>query len=178
MKKKAGKSHPLRLEWVAVEDLAENPQNWRRHPEEQRKAFEEAFAAVGWAGALVLNEKTGRLVDGHLRKAALPAGTVVPVLVGSWSEEQERLILATHDPVGGMAEVDPEAFEWLREHVSVTSEALTAMWDDVQKDMAELGEVDDGLERYVIVECKGEKEQRKVFERWKEAGYGVRVMTI
>src|SRR5262249_54130147 len=43
---------PLRLEWVDADSLADNPANWRRHPENQLRALEDVIAEVGWAGTL------------------------------------------------------------------------------------------------------------------------------
>lgn len=102
----------LRLEWMRPEDLADNPANWRRHPERQTDALSAALASVGWAGALLYNEQTKRLIDGHARKAVTKTGRV-PVLVGSWTEEQEKLILATLDPLAALAEADTAALDKL-----------------------------------------------------------------
>jgi site-specific DNA-methyltransferase (adenine-specific)/modification methylase len=86
--------------------LADNPENWRRHPAGQAEGLDAVLDEVGWAGAALYNEATGRLIDGHLRKKrAIERGERVPVLVGSWTEEQERLILSTLDPLAAMAEV-------------------------------------------------------------------------
>jgi len=120
----------LRLEWIDVADLEANPANPRRHPVRQRKALEAVLKDVGWAGALLYNEQTGRLIDGHLRKEVMKPGQKVPVLVGSWTEEQEKEILATLDPLAGMANFDPEALEALMSEVKVNSEDLTEMLKD------------------------------------------------
>lgn len=101
----------LRLEYVRAGDLAENPANWRLHPEGQKTALAAVLAdpEVGWAGAMLYNERTKRLIDGHARKAVTDPEALVPVLIGSWSEEAERKILATLDPLAAMAEVDSVA---------------------------------------------------------------------
>jgi hypothetical protein len=103
---------PLRLEYVDPASLADNPSNWKVHPPEQLGALEEIFGEVGWAGALLYNESTGRLLDGHGRKQ-LHAGRPVPVLIGSWSEDQERKILATLDPSGWTAQADRKRLDAL-----------------------------------------------------------------
>jgi hypothetical protein len=91
-------------------ELVENPLNWRRHPPEQMSALAGSIAEVGWAGACLLNSRSNKLIDGHARlRLALDQGTgKIPVLVGSWTEEQERLILATLDPIADMAIPDPD----------------------------------------------------------------------
>src|SRR5260370_24344346 len=91
-------SPPLALKWVDADSLlgAEHPKNWKFHPGEQLDSIGGLLDSVGWAGALLFNERTGRLLDGHARRklAASRASGPVPLLVGNWSEEQETLIPA------------------------------------------------------------------------------------
>ncbi len=119
----------LRLEWRSPAELAENPSNWRRHPESQVQALTDAIAEVGWAGACLYNERTQRLIDGHARKkVALEQGCeLVPVLVGSWDAAQEAKILATLDPIAAMAEADGAALQTLLAEVQTGSAALQEM---------------------------------------------------
>jgi DNA modification methylase len=113
---------PLRLEWLAAETLSDNPSNWRRHPGKQLTALKDVLAEVGWAGALLYNERSKRLIDGHARKKV--SSGKVPVLVGSWSEEQERKILATLDPLAAMAEADTGVLAALLKQVETESDAV------------------------------------------------------
>lgn len=134
---------PLRLEWVEAETLQDNPRNWRRHPEKQMAALRDVIAEVGWAGALLYNERTGRLLDGHARKKL---GGLVPVLIGSWTEEQERTILATLDPLAAMAEADGPILEALLREVESDSASIQAMLADLAKEHGFVpDEVADGL---------------------------------
>lgn len=123
----------LRLEWRSPSELAENPSNWRRHPDQQINALTDVIAEVGWAGACLYNERTKRLIDGHARrKVAIAQGSdKVPVLVGDWSEEDEKKILATLDPLAAMAEADKGALDKLLAEVSTQSEAINAMLEDL-----------------------------------------------
>jgi DNA modification methylase len=131
-----GKEPPpgLRLEWMDPADLNDNPLNWRRHPEKQTGALAAALEQVGWAGALLYNEQTKHLIDGHARKkVSLSKTGRVPVLIGSWTEEQEKLILATLDPLAAMAEADTVALDKLLREVGTGNDPqLDAM-------LAELG---------------------------------------
>lgn len=119
----------LRLEWLDPAELAENPANWRRHPGQQLVALTDVIVEVGWAGACLFNERTGRLIDGHARrKVALDQGaTKVPVLVGNWTDEQEKKILVTLDPLAAMAEADAGQLDTLLREVSTGSEAIQQM---------------------------------------------------
>jgi ParB-like chromosome segregation protein Spo0J len=124
---------PLRLEWRSPAELAENPRNWRTHPPTQLAALADVIAEVGWAGACLFNERTGRLIDGHLRRElALKQGCAnVPVLIGSWDEATEAKILATLDPIGALAEADSIKLEALLSDVSTSSDALQQMLADL-----------------------------------------------
>jgi hypothetical protein len=108
MSKEAKQEAPkLRLEYRTPAELDDNPGNWREHPEAQMVALDQMISdpEVGWAGACLYNERTGRLIDGHARKKrALDKGEpFVPVLIGNWSEEAEAKILLSLDPLAAMA---------------------------------------------------------------------------
>jgi len=132
----------LRLEWIEAGSLGENPLNWRKHPPEQLQSLQDLLQdpEIGWAGACLFNERTGRLIDGHARKAVVDPKTPLPVLVGSWSEEAEKKILATLDPVGAMAtgdaamyaklveQVDAQSL-WVRDLIQATQNQLSAAGD-------------------------------------------------
>src|SRR3972149_12127054 len=122
------KSKPaLRLEWWEPVRLREHPENWRLHDEEQEAPLRAALDEVGWAGALLYNERTKRLIDGHLRQRVADRGEKVPVLVGDWDEEQERLILVALDPLAELAGTDAEALHRLLRQVRPEHEALDAL---------------------------------------------------
>ena len=128
----------LRFEWRDPAELSENPRNWRRHPEHQLAALSDVISEVGWAGACLFNERTGRLVDGHARqKIALKNGSKkVPVLIGDWDEETEAKILATLDPIAAMATADSAALEALLKSVSTASPAIDQMLKELSEDAA------------------------------------------
>lgn len=118
----------LRLEWMDPSTLTANPRNWRKHPPAQVSALAAALDQVGWAGALLYNDQTKRLIDGHARQdLKREPGEKVPVLVGSWTEEQEGLILASLDPLAAMAEADQPVLDALLKTVHVQDPALDAM---------------------------------------------------
>ena len=105
------------LQWVDPRTLDANPANWRIHPPEQVAALEAAVGKVGWVVPLIWNERTKRLIDGHARRdIAIERGdVVVPVIVGSWPEDEERAILASLDPISAMAGADADLLQQLLE---------------------------------------------------------------
>jgi hypothetical protein len=132
----------LRLEWIEAGSLDENPLNWRRHSPEQLQSIRDLLADpdVGWAGACLYNERTKRLIDGHARKSVSDPKQVVPVLVGDWSEEAERKILATLDPVAAMAQGDADAYAALVESVQAESLWVRDLLHNTQAGLNAAGE--------------------------------------
>lgn len=120
---------PLRLEWMRAGDLTPHPLNWRRHTKGQRAALQGALNNVSWAGAALYNEQTQKLLDGHLRRDMMPPDEEIPVLVGSWTPEQERYILATLDPIAALAEADEETFKSLLQGAGDLQSEIQAVLD-------------------------------------------------
>lgn len=140
MSSKSKKSRgPLRFEYVRADQLKDNPLNWREHPPEQIAVLRDAITQYGFAGALLYNEKTGHLIDGHARKEMARPDELLPVVIGSWTLEQEKGLLATYDPIGAMATANKEAFKTLLEQTEFRTDALQGLVDN----MAELNAIVD-----------------------------------
>lgn len=117
---------PLRLEYVAPDSLEDNPKNWRSHPEFQMDALKGLLAEAGWAGALLYNESTGRLIDGHARKELAIARNLplIPVLIGRWSVQEEAKILAALDPIAALAEAMPVQLDSILREIDTGDEGM------------------------------------------------------
>lgn len=96
-------------------ELRAHPQNWRQHPLHQRQALRELLDRVGWVQQVVINKRTGNLVDGHLRvELATERGErSVPLLYVDLDPDEERLVLASLDPLGALAIPNAESLEAL-----------------------------------------------------------------
>ncbi len=92
----------------APDQLLANPLNARRHPGMQRDAIRASLDLLGWVAPVIMNQRTGNLVDGHARvEEALSArSATIPVLIIDVSEDEERIMLATYDPIGALAIAD------------------------------------------------------------------------
>jgi DNA modification methylase len=90
--------------------LVPHPKNWRKHPAKQQEALSAALGEIGWVQDIIINERTGRMLDGHLRVnlANMMNEKSVPVKYVDLSEEEEEAVLATLDPITGMAEADKD----------------------------------------------------------------------
>lgn len=114
--------------------LFPNPSNWRTHPTEQQRALAGAMSEVGWVAQILVNRTTGHVVDGHLRVelAIRRNEPTVPVAFVELSLEEERLVLATLDPLAAMANADRDLLATLLADLTPADPALTQL-------LAELG---------------------------------------
>jgi hypothetical protein len=99
----------------APDQLLANDKNWRVHPKAQQDALEGALRKVGIVQNVVVNERSGKMIDGHLRaQMAISSGQpTVPITYVNLSDEEEALILATIDPVTGLAGTDQKLLDSL-----------------------------------------------------------------
>lgn len=120
---------------VKASELAPNPKNWRTHPKEQQDALKGVLAEVGMADAVLareLEDGSLMLIDGHMR-AEVVGSSLVPVLVLDVTEEEADKLLATIDPIAGMAETNSQALSELLAEMSSNSEAVTSLLSDLAK---------------------------------------------
>lgn len=98
------------LRRVKASELIPNPKNWRKHPAKQVAVLRGVLREVGYADALLVRETSEglMLIDGHLRAETTP-DQLVPVLILDVDEAEAAKILATLDPLAGMAEMDKDA---------------------------------------------------------------------
>lgn len=113
--------------------LLANPANWRIHPKAQQDAVAGVLEEVGWVQSVIVNKRTGHLVDGHLRVsiALRDESPSVPVVYIDLSSEEEALILATLDPLAGLAGTDREKLAQLLEEVGTSNPEIQALLADM-----------------------------------------------
>ncbi len=128
----------------APDQLLANPANWRLHPKAQQQALAGILGQVGWVQQVLVNRRTGHVVDGHLRVALAIKENApsVPVLYVDLEPEEEALVLASLDPLAAMAGVDDERLRALLADVSVDSEALAAMLSGIAPAGTKAGQTD------------------------------------
>ena len=121
---------------VPPAELVANPRNWRTHPAEQQRALTGALSEVGWVAEVVVNQTTGHVVDGHLRiELALERKEpTVPVTYVELSEAEERIVLATLDPLVAMADAEASKLAELLAGLEPADEALRALLDDLARE--------------------------------------------
>jgi DNA modification methylase len=115
------------------ESLLPNPANWRLHGAAQRGALADVLGEVGLVQSVIVNRTSGHLIDGHLRvELAIAKGQpAVPVVYVDLSEEEERIILASLDPIGAMADADRDRLSELLG--AIENEDLAELLDAVAR---------------------------------------------
>jgi DNA modification methylase len=105
--------------------LLANPANWRLHPKEQQDALAGVLFEVGWVQDIIVNRRSGHVVDGHLRVslALRAAADSVPVVYVDLDPAEEALILATLDPLAAMATTDDAKLAELLADITLPDEA-------------------------------------------------------
>jgi hypothetical protein len=175
---------------VRASELRPNAKNWRTHPDEQKDALRGVLAEIGYADALLARELPDghlELIDGHLRAETTP-DAMVPVLVLDVSEAEADVILATLDPLAGLAGRDESALASLLETVETQNEAVQKMLDELGNTDV-LAEIDQAAAAappevqipeafQVVVQCQDEADQQAVFRQMTEQGYQCRVLTL
>lgn len=135
---------------VAPDQLVANPLNYRKHPQAQRDALKAAIEEVGFIRSVTVNKRTGNLIDGHERvwQALTSEQPLIDVEYVDLSEEEEKLALATMDPISEMATTDGEILDQLLRDVNTGSEHLQQLLSDMASDAGIL----DGLTAGEVVE--------------------------
>ena len=137
--------------------------NARRHPARQREALRGSLDAVGWVEPIIVSVRSGKTLDGHARiEEALSKDENMPCpfVEVDVSEEEERTILATLDPITGLATYDKDALDMLLREVSTDSIALQQLLSEMAQSAGivppdvEFKEYDESVENEVeYLEC-------------------------
>lgn len=118
------------------DQLLANPSNWRIHPKFQQDVLSSVLDEVGWIQEVIVNQTTGFILDGHLRVTlAMRHGEkTIPVKYVELTLEEEALILATLDPLAGLAVADDAKLRELHEQIKSDDAAIQAMMDRIKED--------------------------------------------
>lgn len=118
----------------APDQLLANPRNWRVHPKHQQNVLTGVLESVGWVTHVIVNERTGHVVDGHARVGLAISRNepTVPVTYVDLTEQEEALILATLDPISALAGSDKDTFGELMRWVETDDVAVQRLLDDLQ----------------------------------------------
>ena len=116
-----------------LDQIMFNPRNWRIHPLSQQDALKGVLEEVGWVQQVIVNKRTGNLIDVHLRcqLAAREGAQTIPVVYVDVSEDEEALVLATLDPIAAMAATDKQKLEELFQDINSDNENVQKMISEI-----------------------------------------------
>ena len=175
-------SRITRQDTVDPKTLKANQLNWRTHPLAQREAMTEILNEVGWVQNVIVNERSGNIIDGHLRVdiAVEREEPTVPVSYVDLDDEQERLVLATFDSIATMATADPDQLSKLLDGIILPHGALDALLSGIIGDNSPLPAIDnsgantdeqlEGLEFRVVIDVVSAEQQAELIERFEKEG--------
>jgi DNA modification methylase len=120
----------------AASQFIANPANWRVHPQAQRDAMRGVLNEIGWVQRVIVNKRTGYLIDGHERvwQALQNGDAEVPYVEVDLDEAEEAYVLATLDPIGAMAQASNEQLGALLAEVQSSEAGVQAMLAEVAKE--------------------------------------------
>ena len=120
---------------LKVAEALANPLNFRVHPAHQQAALETSLDNVGWVQQVVVNTKTGNLLDGHLRLALAEqrGEQELPCLYVDLDADEERLVLASLDPIAAMATADREKLAELLASIESQDEGVRALLESIAR---------------------------------------------
>lgn len=118
---------------VNTEELKANPKNWRTHSKRQQEALAGVVREVGVVQNIIVNKRTGLVVDGHLRLslAIRDNQPTVPVTFVDLSEAEEATIIATFDPISALAGTDKDMLDTLLRDIETTDTAIMDLLGDL-----------------------------------------------
>lgn len=169
---------------VAPDQLLANPWNWRVHPKHQHDALQALVENVGWIQRVIVNQRTGHVVDGHLRVAMAirRLEPTIPVSYVNLTEAEEKLALATFDAITALAQTDEDKLRELLEGIDADgdiADALAALHPPPAEDTDEASSDDpppDTGTLGVLVTFADEEAQAAGYDELTQMGFSVRVV--
>jgi len=161
------------------ESLLANPANYRIHGYRQQGVLHSILNDVGFVQSVIVNDVTGHIIDGHLRvQMALKNGvSLIPVTHVELSEEEEKKILASFDPIGSLAQIDKEKFEDLisdmKSFDSTINHLLTSESAHVPKQMPSV-DFEQKKRYIVLVEVDSHSEYTALTDELTSRGYTIK----
>jgi hypothetical protein len=115
MQKDQIRNRIIASENVSPKDVKKNVLNFRKHPKKQRDALAATLQQIGWIQDVIVNKRTNTLIDGHLRLqiAIENKEATIPVKYVDLDESEEKLALATFDPISALAETEKQTLDAL-----------------------------------------------------------------
>ena len=161
---------------VPPDQLLAHPDNVKIHPQLQQEALEQALDALGWIAPVIVNQRTGHMVDGHARTivALRRNEPTVPVDYVDLTPEEEALALLTFDPIGALAATDQAKYEETLGLVPDDRKALALLARGQRRADRKMVQFEAKAHLQVVVECEDEMQQQSLIARLTDEGFACR----
>ncbi len=107
----------VRYERRKLAELVPDKANPRKPTDESRAVLSASVTKFGLVQAIVVNERTGRIVGGHERRQVLidSGETEADVAIGSWTEAEERALNVVLNDAAGQGKFTDGVGDYLSE---------------------------------------------------------------
>jgi hypothetical protein len=168
-------------EMVDPTQLLANPLNFRIHTKVQKDAMRSMLRNIGWLDEIIVNQRTGVLINGHMRVdiALTDNEPLVPVRYVDLTDEEQNLALATFDNIAALAGTDRDQLELLLSETSTQDGDLLEFLSSLQPpkmpeydsplptDTTDYENQDVGGNKWLIViTCENEWQQGELLEEF------------
>lgn len=116
-----------RVGTMTAAELRAHPKNPRVHSAAQKAAMRAMMDKHGFIGALLVNERTGLMLDGHLRADISDDTQTFTVLFCDLDPDEEAEVLLLLDSIGAMADYDETLTRALANEVSLEPDLQAAI---------------------------------------------------
>lgn len=167
--------------WVDIKKLKPHPKNRNKHPKEQIDRLAKILMYQGFRKPIVVSNRSGFIVEGHGRVEAAKANkwTTVPVSYQDFEDEtQEYAHLTADNAIAFWAELDMASINADTLELGPFDTDLLGLktWEQIAEDKYDKN-IDEFNERFtIVIECKDEEEQQKLFTEFQERGINSRPM--
>ncbi len=118
-----------------TDQIMANPNNFRIHPTIQQNALTGSLESLGWIDDVIINRRTGNLIDGHLRVILAMRNDIktVPAKYVDLSPEEETLAIMMLDPISALAATDHDKLAELFQLVNSDNDLVTDFLEDYKQ---------------------------------------------
>ncbi len=140
---------------LRIDDALFHPDQWRIHTKEQQAALGTVLETVGWVQQVIVSQNSGYLLDGHCRVALAErmGESEVPCVFVDVTPDEERLILASLDPIGAMAVTDEQKLAELVASIEAEDESVAKLLATVEEKVPEVDEHPPSARSVTCPEC-------------------------
>ena len=179
----------LEIEYVATDDLIPYFNNSRTHSESQIKQIAASIREFGFTNPILIDEEQ-TIIAGHGRVMAaevLSMSTVPCIRLSGLSEAQRKAYVIADNKLALNAGWDIDALSIEINQLADLDFNLDILGFDIQELASILDGEKEGTEPKeesyseifnIVIECKDEEEQEKIFNRLDTEGYKCRVQSL